>query len=556
MHYYHSVNDEKLKRHISLYKKLHRGDFSQSIYDAQLELNERIERVIVSFETGVLELDPSQYALFAKYIAVVSPHQLQRESLFDKLQKLADFDVRAEAKRANLSWFQRTFNIDPDKVPYLSSSKLRKRMHSYCHNARSPLVSRKRYEKNEELAHEAQKYMQSFLDGKVKIKPEDRETFRKFIKVFEYPLYDGCLGQQCLDKLKTLPDEPVVEKKSLRESFSAWISKFKAPKLPKLKMPRLKIKSENQTSSKKYDGYIKAASATVLLAIGGALAYMGFNSNKAKEIVESDNAKDKTETSAKPKSVNNQQEKTSSSIQKEIHWEEAIQKTNFEPVKITPKAANTNLKTESTQNKTVSQPQKKEVAQNKTMSQPQKTETAPQKMSQKTVTPAPQTEQKTVKAVSVIDRKELTASEKNAIIDHHNYVVEMRIGKSGAKKLNEKIETLRDKENTILSLPEDISNAEIAYAFVMYRAYGVNSSLKDALNSKVKLTAEQNQKVLEDIKAVGSVGEGLQKIAEVQHNGKLSNNSCYDNASAKSKRLHAKNLRMLRQIQKAKQKVA
>lgn len=524
--YYHSISSKELRRQISRHKSLSNKSFSLNNYHKQQKLEEHIEKVIDSFEEGELKLDPSQYALFAKYIYAVTASEGLRERLFTRLQKMADFDVRAEAKRANLTFFEKLFNIDPSAIPYLSTSKMQKRIKAYqgVHRyfAKSPIRNHKMYQKGEKLYHEAQKYMQAFLDGKITIKPEDRETFVRYVKVFEYPLYKGSTGQQCLDKLKTLPEEYVEEKKSFKEKFNIWLARFHAPK-SKAK-PQIKQNRHN---------YIKAASVALILACGSALAYIGLTNNSDKEDVNKD--KNKTEKLITPPSSN---QKQSASPAKMATWDKEkmdifkdtmfIPKCKVSPNRVTPKS--------------------------------QKTEDVKAKQVQPAVTKRAQPIENVVKTKSVTPIKskieEYTVSEKQAIINHHNHVIEMRLGEKQAQKLDEKIENLRT--SGIISLSKEISNAEIAYAFVMYRAYGVQSSLKDALNSQVKLTAEQNNKLLEDIKAVGSTGDGVKKMAEIQHKdrGELNHDSCYDHASYKDKKQHAKNLKQLRQLQKAKQRVA
>lgn len=533
MQYYHSITSKNLKDHISRYKSLSGKKFSTETYKKQQRLEESVDRVLNSFEDGKLHLKPTQYALFAQYISVVAPNRTIEERLFDQLQAKADFDVRAEAKRANLTWYQKLFHIDPDKVPYLSKSKLNSRIKSYkkVHHyfQTSPFRNYKMYQKGETLRHEAQEYMQAFLDGKVTIKGEDRAAFAEYVKVFEYPLYAESTGRKCLDKLNNLPPETVAEKRSFKTSFASWVSQFRAPKSKS---------ASSKTPKHTKRTYIRAALVALLLAIGGTLAHIGLNKNSSKEALDKDKAENKTEKSIIPSSQNQKQNDLSADM---ITWGNAHTKDKnilFKDIAAIPQ-----IKTG--HNKTFAEPQIKEASE-VNQAQPALKKAEP---TAKTVKTKSQSSLKT-------KDKEYTTSEKQAIINHHNHVIEMRLGKKQAQKLNDQIQTLRDDE--ILSLPSDVSNAEVAYAFVMYRAYGVKSSLKEALASKEKLSAEQNQKVLKDIKAVGNTGDGVKKLAEIQHQnkGELNHTSCYDNATQKDKKQHAKNLKQLRQIQKAKQRAA
>ena len=98
------------------------------------------------------------------------------------------------------------------------------------------------------------------------------------------------------------------------------------------------------------------------------------------------------------------------------------------------------------------------------------------------------------------------------------------------------------------SLPQDISPERLAYAQVMYKQYGIKSSLQSSINSQTKLTAEQQAQLVQDVYAAGKQGKGVQAMAQKQHQGKLSSYSKYDEASFQQQKKHVKNLQQLRQL--------
>ena len=481
---YRHIKNRELRKQISLYKRLHNKRMTLKNYSDRQKLEDKTENVIDSFENGTLQLDPSQYKLFAKYISAVVRYNTRKNTLYDILQKKADFDVRKVGKRANLSWFKKIFNIDPDKVPYMPKSTLNRKINRFknlCYRFnKSAFAPSWIFSKLEKLHKEARTYMQAFIDDKITIKPEDRETFKQYMKVLNDFSSEEVLEQKCLAKLKTLPQKTVSEKKSTKKTVGIGLIPFK--------MTKIKTKSEKKNHNH------KTAVATLLIAFTGLLCYLGLSN---KENIKSDSKKDKTEQKTKPVTESNQKQQT-----RMLKWDEAVKQ-----VKINSNVAYPKIK--------------------------KPTETLKQKTQKET--------------------PEITP-EHQAIINHHNHVIKMRLGEKQADALDKKIEDLR--QSGILSLPRDISNAEVAYAFVMYRAYGVQSSLSTALNSEVKLSQAENQKVLEDIKAVGSTGLGVKKMAEAKHKGELNNHSCYDNASVKDQKQHVKNLKQLHQLQKAKQRAA
>lgn len=92
-------------------------------------------------------------------------------------------------------------------------------------------------------------------------------------------------------------------------------------------------------------------------------------------------------------------------------------------------------------------------------------------------------------------------------------------------------------------IPEGMSIERIAHAATMSRIYEGKSIVLDALETKVKLTPDQQKMFESHIEGIGVRGEKLQKrMSEKQT---LSNHSRFDQASHSAQQKHVKNLQKL-----------
>lgn len=124
---------------------------------------------------------------------------------------------------------------------------------------------------------------------------------------------------------------------------------------------------------------------------------------------------------------------------------------------------------------------------------------------------------------------------------------------SAAQK--QKLYSMIDKQLAagLYVLPEDISKEKLAYSYLIYKEYGIKSSLSSALNSKEKLSAAAQRKLIEDVRKAGNKGEGVKQMAAKRNNGHLSSYSKYDKASPTLQKQHIKNLKQLMQAKKQNQ---
>jgi len=523
LHAITEISDNRLRKDIALMKSLNKSDFSLSVHMTRYELDERTDRILGNFNNGTLQLRPEQYQLFAEYINVCGHNN---EKSFDRLQQLADFDVRESAKMAKRTLWQKIFRINPYKVKYRPAEKLKKQMNKYLdtqEELESGLAKSWIYTRNERLHQDGISYIQAYLDGKINIKPEDVKAFRKFVKVMDYPIYEGSLGDQVLKKLDaemTNNETPVVETVAEHKPQKiSWYRRLKNKAYEQI--ANIKTKTNEQITNIKSNekiakikekspfyakifGIAAATATAVILLIG-----KGSSDTKVKTV---DKNIDKTE------------------IKAQITTESSQNLAEAKTIQINPQ---TNLE------------ENKPNQEDALTCQWQPVSTYQFKMPEKT---------DTMQATHEVVREVKTDAKRQALVNHHNHVLDMRLGSKKKDARYEKIEEQIQKG--IFTLPDSIGKEEFAYALEMYNAYGIDCSLNEALNSNQKLSQTANNRIAEEIAAAGETGLGVKKMAEKKYNGHMNNNSVYDRASKKSQHQHNMNLQQWRQAKKMSSRAA
>ncbi|MBR1380468.1 MAG: hypothetical protein IJ560_02670 [Alphaproteobacteria bacterium] len=106
-------------------------------------------------------------------------------------------------------------------------------------------------------------------------------------------------------------------------------------------------------------------------------------------------------------------------------------------------------------------------------------------------------------------------------------------------------------QGNILVTPE-IGRERIAYAYFIYREYGIRSDILElAINGGQKLSPAQQQELEQTILDAGERGTGVQKMARERVNargGTMSSHSKFKNATPQQQRQHLKNLMQLRKL--------
>lgn len=159
--------------------------------------------------------------------------------------------------------------------------------------------------------------------------------------------------------------------------------------------------------------------------------------------------------------------------------------------------------------------------------------------------------QNTAKNKPQIKKSVKTVSLQKIWNNYYDNTIEILSSASQKQKLYSQIE--KQVAAGIYVLPQDISKEKMAYSYLIYKEYGVKSSIAAALNSKEKLSLAAQQRLVEDVKQAGDKGEGVKQMAAKFSKGRLSSYSKYDKASPALQKQHIKNLKELMQAKKMQQ---
>lgn len=521
------ISTIELKKEIALAKNLQKRKFTESVYRKRCEQDDRVDLVLRNFEEGILKLQPDQYRTFAIYISVCGHNNIRH---LEQLQTLADFDVKQYVAYTRRKWWQKLFNIDPNKVDYLSASELQKMINKYLETQdqiNKGIISKRGYTKNSKLYKKGQEYIKAYLEGNITVKPEDRHTFKKFIKVMDYPIYEGCLGDRAIKKL---------EKEKAESSTVATENTPKTSKWTLFKQRwQEKMASVKQSSQEKFSAFKKKSPLYGTIALGAtvvaASVVMLFSKSSSPVVIDETKAPKTEQKIAKAElKIAKAEPKVEKNEQKIAKTEQKAEKTITAKAK-SDKTVSSATKTENKQD-TLATYHWQPVADTKV------TAMDPLKSIQ------PESQKQESEKETVVD------SRRQARINHHTHVLEMRLGKEKSKHLIDVM--VKDQlDKGIISLPDSLGKEDLAYALEMYHAYEIECSLDSALTSQTKLSKTENDKVINDIISAGETGLGVKKMAMQKYHGKLNHNSVYDHASAKSQKQHKLNLKQLRQIKKS-----
>ena len=94
--------------------------------------------------------------------------------------------------------------------------------------------------------------------------------------------------------------------------------------------------------------------------------------------------------------------------------------------------------------------------------------------------------------------------------NYYDNTIEILTSKTQRESLYNKIE--HQLENEIFTLPSNISVERLAHSYLMYKEYGVKSSIGSALESSKKLTSVQQQQLINDINIAGEKGQVHRQI--------------------------------------------
>ena len=465
-----------------------------STYRLQEYLEKQSDRIFESFTEGHLTLEKNQYKLFARYIDAFGG--ANTDEYFKKLQELADFDVKEYVENSKRSWWSKMFNQKKTNSQAKTPRQMKKEMKKYVKACRKG---------DEFSAHDiredAEMYVSSFLRDEIPLPSKDEILFKEYIHVILYPVYEDSNAEKALKKLRA-HDYKVDE----TPQKSSWLSSLKFPKvkmptlsmpkisMPSFNMPKFKLPKVTMPSFSISEKTKRIASRTLKIAgLAGVLTFGTiWGANKCSGDDKDSLAQNNTELTETP------QENTTDIDGKTFH---------FEPIS------------------EFSMPEFKPVVNSH--------------------------ETKVTEENSEIKTQQEKVRE--TLNNHHRYVLKKRIGKKKTLGIYAKINDKLAKG--VFSLPDSINTDDFAYALVMYRAYGIKSSLEKVMKSTDKLSDVENLQIINDIMDAGATGLGVKKKAEQirleLHKGPLEEGySLYNTLSQKDQHQHNVNLKQYRQAKK------
>ncbi|MBO6281329.1 MAG: hypothetical protein J6N49_02225 [Alphaproteobacteria bacterium] len=480
----YKVMGKSLKRDISAFVRLKKANFTPNVYNRQQDITDRADNILEHYRLGDLRIDPKDYPILAEYIEKFGSYH--KEEMLDKLQSSVDFDVRIYLEDKSKSLWQRLF---PKKEnPTLKASQMKSAIKKYV------LMSRKAEHnlfdnphltvKIEKLKQESDSHIQSFLNGKLEILPADLETFKQYIKTFNPTVYEGGLAKQALDAIEKL--QQTADKNTTHTT----------PKTLTLRKPVIisfgfKRKTENLWARLKkglksfWSSHKPSAPKVRLPQISGSTLWQRLKIAAVTGLVVAAGAFGLKSSEAS-------------------HGNDG---------KVVKKHASLSVDT-----KTVKAASKKNVT--------------------------------TVQFTQVQQEQQVKnkQAEKEARIwqNYYDSTVDILAPTVNIDKnvLYNKIQNQLDKG--ILSLPEGVTKEKVALNYVLFKAYGLNSSLDNALNTAATLTAEQQASFARD---AGIKQTDIKQIALKKH-GKLLSYSAYNHAHKNVQKRYTQNLKELRQLKK------
>ncbi|MBQ7633325.1 MAG: hypothetical protein IJS88_04350 [Alphaproteobacteria bacterium] len=261
------ITGEKLNGDMHEYRRFKNKKFSQSKYYKSEEVVERAEALLKGYETGALDVRAKDQKIMAQYIDTFAYEK--REILLGKLQKNATFDVKEYLKDSKRTYWQKLFNIDPDKPIELSGKAMENRVKQYnmvCQQLSHGWFHKEKvYKKQYLLEHEADSYANAFIANRVNVACDDVPALRKYFMTFINQVNQNNISK-AISKLDNSPIDTFAEKRTSRwhKIWTAVKSKWNGMKKnAREQAPRAKIvMMENKK-------YIKTAAFTGLLTLAG-----------------------------------------------------------------------------------------------------------------------------------------------------------------------------------------------------------------------------------------------------------------------------------------------
>lgn len=477
---------KNMQKDLKKYKSLQKKNFSQYVYYRSEELRERADKYLEMFMND--ELDVGEYQkIFALYIDTFANYG--KEKLLDKLQAQCDFNVREHIEYSSLSAWQKIMGKKKNEIPYLSSKQLNKRAKFYV-------------SANEKISHDwnGNISLMSKIDN---LREEETRYVSAFldgkvvIKPEDYSAFQNYIKTIEFDCYEGSPADKALQKLANLQKQNTV-----KPITPKKSFTERLTQLKNKVAGifHNFGRMFKSKSANRKVATQRKLQPTN-NLRRVLKYVAVGSAFLVTTLSLSNGSGNSKvnEHKAKVALKQNKATKHAIDKTD-----------------------TVSFAQQ-------VVATPVKTIVAPEKQQ-----------------ISLTDS--LQSSYRKISKNFYDETISHFV--SSAERDSMYAQVSAQVKKGIFTLPENISAERMAYSMIMYKQYGVHSSLAQAYSSKVKLSDTAQKKLVEDILAAGETGLGVKKMALNQH-GKLNDYSAIKGKSISKQAKHAKNLKDLQQIRKA-----
>lgn len=260
------ITGSKLKGDIFTYRRLKSQQFTPQQYYKSEEIFEGATDILAKYAKDEIGVRAKDNKIMAQYIDTFASRE--REGLLNKLQKDSAFNVRQYIKDSKRTYWQRLFNIDPEKTGYLTADKMEKRIKAY-NKLNKALAGgwfhkEKLYAKQYTMEKEAVKYAVGFVDGKFTVSRSEVPVLNRYFDTFRNQNAEKEINS-ALNKIAQTPIEEFPESQPSR-----W-QRFKAAAKDKWLGFKDQFKTKRATviSLNNHRGLAKAAAVAAFFALVG-----------------------------------------------------------------------------------------------------------------------------------------------------------------------------------------------------------------------------------------------------------------------------------------------
>lgn len=222
-----------LTKQMKRYDKILKKTLTPELWTERQRIEASADHFLRALADDRFEVNGENVKVLADYIHTFT--NARRDELYAKIQPYAGFNVKEYADAPKQNMWQKMFSRQPQGPQYLTAAQLKKRYQEYrkvCKIVERAGWDNKASKKQSKLRNEAMAYVDSVLNDKFIIKPEDNAEFKNYVSVVCYPVYDGSAAQQVLLKVKqqmsaTRAAQPQVAPQTQSQSQAAKPSFWK-----------------------------------------------------------------------------------------------------------------------------------------------------------------------------------------------------------------------------------------------------------------------------------------------------------------------------------------